>query len=97
MKREVFLSPRARRQLRAAVRWWRENRDKNPYAFDDDMAEGEQLLEENAAVGKVVKTRGMIRRILLQRVHYYLYYRVTPEERVEVISIWHASRRPPRL
>jgi plasmid stabilization system protein ParE len=83
--------------LHAAAGWWRANRDKNPYAFEEEIAESEKLLEANAAVGKVIKARaGVIRRILLERVRYYLYYRVT-EKRVEVISVWHSSRRPPRL
>ena len=33
---------------------------------------------------------------LLERVRYYVYYRVL-DEIVEVISVWHASRRPPHL
>jgi len=37
-----------------------------------------------------------IRRLTLERIRYYLYYRVMPE-RVEVVVFWHTSRRPPRL
>jgi plasmid stabilization system protein ParE len=37
-----------------------------------------------------------VRRILLRRVRYYLYYRDTAPG-VEILALWHASRRPPRL
>jgi len=34
---------------------------------------------------------------MLDRIRYYLYYRVNANGDVEVLSVWHASRRPPRL
>lgn len=34
-----------------------------------------------------------IRRVHLARVHYHLYYRVTGEPAVEVLALWHTSRR----
>jgi plasmid stabilization system protein ParE len=97
LNREVVFSLRAGRQLDAAFRWWRANRDKNPDAFDEAVADSRKLLAMNPCVGKRIWTpTGIMRRILLEKVRYYLYYRVT-EERVEVISVWHSSRRPPRL
>ena len=38
-----------------------------------------------------------IRRMLLERIRYYIYYRILPVGDIEVICVWHASRRPPRL
>jgi hypothetical protein len=37
-----------------------------------------------------------VRRLTLERIRYYMFYRVHPD-RVEVIFFWHTSRRPPRL
>ena len=33
-----------------------------------------------------------VRRVHLARVHYHLYYRVTPEPAIEVVALWHTSR-----
>jgi hypothetical protein len=35
-----------------------------------------------------------VRRILLTRGNYYLYYRETPEA-IDVLAFWHASRGAP--
>jgi len=35
--------------------------------------------------------------MLLERIRYYIYYRISARDDVEIISVWHASRRPPRL
>ncbi|HYU24979.1 MAG TPA: hypothetical protein VEO74_07245 [Thermoanaerobaculia bacterium] len=42
------------------------------------------------------RTGKYIRRLTLERIRYYMFYRVTTD-RVEVIFFWHTSRRPPRL
>ena len=49
--------------------------------------------------GTAVRTRqGNVRRVLLARVRYYVYYRVTSAGEVEVLALWHASRgRAPHL
>ena len=89
--RNVVIMPRARRQIDRAAAWWDDHRDKAPEAFDDDLANGIAVIAQNAATGTIVrKGRVTVRRILLQRIRYYLYY-------LEVISVWHASRRAPRL
>ena len=74
-----------------------QHRDKAPDAFDVDLAERWKILEYSPHLGQRVRTkRPATRRILLERVRYYVYYRVL-DEIVEVISVWHASRRPPHL
>jgi len=96
--RAVVVMPRAQQQLRAAERWWLQYRDKAPAAFDEDLEEIFDLLAINYAIGRPVRAyRPGIRRILAERVRYYVYYRLNARDEVEVISVWHASRRPPRL
>lgn len=93
--RRLIISPRASRQLDAARGWWRRNRDKAPAAFDEDIDATFALLLERPFTGTPERKRGL-RRVLLERVRYYVYYRVT-DEAVEVAIVWHASRRPPKL
>jgi len=94
----VSPTPRAERQINAGRKWWLQNRDKAPDAFDEEIERSRRLLQRDPFVGVPVITRRgkRIRRLTLERIRYYLYYRVT-RERLEVISLWHTSRRPPRL
>ena len=91
-------SPRAERQIDAAHRWWFANRDKAPEAFEEDLDRAYELLAHTPYAGVPWRMRSgkYLRRLTLERIRYYLYYRVT-SERVEVVFFWHASRRPPRL
>jgi plasmid stabilization system protein ParE len=95
--RRVITSPRAQRQLRAAERWWLSHRDKAPAAFDEDLQEGVESIVRNPTIYPFVNARRGIRRMLLERIRYYVYYRVNKRDEIELLSIWHASRRPPRL
>jgi plasmid stabilization system protein ParE len=70
------------------------NRDKAPHAFKEELERGFALISQRPDVGAVatnVKLKG-VRRIHLARVRYYLYYR-EKEGRVEVLALWHSSRR----
>jgi len=97
--RVVTFSPRARRQIRAAANWWEEHRDKAPEAFDQDLSSAVESLATTPflAATPVRSRKPGIRRMLLERIRYYLYYRVFSNDEVEIVAIWHASRRPPRL
>jgi plasmid stabilization system protein ParE len=94
----VIVRPRAQRQIDAAINWWLGNRDKAPDAFIEELAETLELIAHNAGAGVPVRTRRAgVRRILMERVRYYLYYRRLPDDIVEVVFVWHASRRAPRI
>jgi plasmid stabilization system protein ParE len=93
----VEVSRRANRQLAAAEAWWLRNRDKAPQAFGEEFARGVALICATPNTGKIVRTRSRpARRITLERIRYYIYYRVIGD-RIRIISFWHTSRRPPRL
>jgi plasmid stabilization system protein ParE len=93
----VEASPRAERQIRVAQRWWLQNRDKAPEAFEEDIDHARELLQDFPNAGKPVRIRiGWVRRLTLERIRYYLYYRVETH-RVYLLSLWHTSRRPPSL
>jgi plasmid stabilization system protein ParE len=51
------------------------------------------LLVEHPGAGMRVSTprSGEVRRFLLLRTQYFLYYRVR-EQQLEVLALWHASR-----
>ena len=88
---------RAAREIRAASKWWDENRPAAPDAFRDAIDKAFELICTQPNIGAIatnVKLPG-VRRILLSKVQYYLYYRVKSKPHVvEVVAIWHTSRYP---
>ena len=96
--RRLIVERRAEREISVASKWWRKNRHKAPSAFDDDLADA--LIELRAEPGLGIPVahtkRPNVRRLTLQRVRYYVYYRLNEEDALVVLAIWHTSRRPPR-
>lgn len=71
------------------------NRSKAPQAFAEDLERAFQLVATLPSSGQPVQhsRHQGIRRLLMGRVRYYLYYRFDAvAERVDVIALWHASR-----
>jgi len=94
----VVISARARREIFEARGWWLDHRDKAPRAFDEDLKLALELIAETPNIGELYRSRRrrIIRRVLLHRTKHHVYYRDTPIF-VEVVALWHSSRRPPAL
>jgi len=89
------VSPRAERQIRAAAKWWRAHRTAAPALLTQELESAYALIEELPFAGERVPHPMIVglRRILLGRTQYHLYYVVSEEERtLDVLSLWHASR-----
>ena len=101
MTYRLRVAPQAESQIREAAGWWLSNRPKAPQAFTQDLEKAFGLISSLPRAGQKVhhSTMAGLRRVLMGRVRYYLYYRVdAATERVEVLALWHASRRAqPRL
>ncbi len=98
MARRILITiPRAQRQIAVARDWWRENREKAPRAFDEDLERAFALILEHAEAGVVIrKTQSArTRRLYIERISYYLYYEAS-ETAIIVLRLRHASRRPRR-
>ncbi|HEU4889166.1 MAG TPA: type II toxin-antitoxin system RelE/ParE family toxin [Thermoanaerobaculia bacterium] len=95
------VAARADRHIRAAANWWAKNRASVPAMFAEDLELAFGLIEQFPQAGEEVPHRRIspLRRVLLARTQYYLYYAVYLEDRViEVLALWHTSRaRHPRL
>ena len=87
------LKARARREIERAAVWWSANRLAAPGAVRKDVEEGLNILVEQPGLGVKVQTSrsAEVRRLLLDRTKYFLYYRVRGNE-LEVLSFWHSSR-----
>ena len=98
----VSFTRRASKHVDEAARWWRENRSKAPEALSEELDQALQLIASQPDVGAIARNAKLVgvRRILLSRVSYHLYYRLreTPARSIEVVALWHASRgEGPRL
>jgi plasmid stabilization system protein ParE len=95
----VVFRRRATRDAKAIETWWRENRPAAPDLF---VAELERALTVVSLMPLIGKQAGSdllsgVRRVVLRRTRYYVYYRVRGEA-LEVLAIWHAARgREPQL
>jgi plasmid stabilization system protein ParE len=91
----IEVSDLADEQIREADRWWRENRLKAPNAIREELERVGALIAARPSVGARainVKLSG-VRRIHIERIHYYVYYRVVGSpEYLEIVAFW-GSRR----
>lgn len=91
----VVFTKRAERHLEAAVSWWKENRPAASGAVADEVRKAIDLISIHPATGvpaQSARLRG-VRRILLDRIGYYCYYRPRPLlKRIEVLALWHSKR-----
>ena len=92
----VLFTPRAGRQADDAAAWWREHRSKAPNAFAEELERALELIAAEPGVGARARNARLagVRRVLLHRVRYYLYYRIVeaPERLVQILAVWHAQR-----
>jgi plasmid stabilization system protein ParE len=87
----VVVTKRARSQIERADAWWRENREASPDALVEELSRVFDLLSATPMIGQSASLG--TRRVLLKRVHYFLYYRYRPNaKRVEIAALWHTRR-----
>ncbi len=88
-------TPRAAAEIRRASAWWRANRSAAPFALVEDLERAFELVAAQPGIGaraRNAKKEG-VRRLLLSRTDYHLYYQVNAEAgRIEILALWHAHR-----
>ncbi len=94
MSFRVIVAASAERQSWLISDWWLLNRPKAPRLFEEEFAWGLTFLETAPYAGARVTNNSVgVRRLLLRKSRYHLYYRINePARLVEVLAIWHASQ-----
>jgi plasmid stabilization system protein ParE len=84
----------AARAIAETAEWWRTNRPNTPEAFILDLENSLKLIASHPDIGARARNAKLegVRRVHLARVHYHLYYRVTREQAIDVLALWHTSR-----
>jgi len=91
----IKVTPRAATEIRRASSWWQANRPAAPAALAEDLERAFEILSMQPGVGaRAVNTgKESLRRLLLSRTSYHLYYQVNPaERRIELLALWHSRR-----
>jgi hypothetical protein len=92
----VIFTSRANRHVEQASAWWERNRTRAPFAIAEDLDEALELISTQPHIGAMAKDVDLpgVRRVFLNRVGYYLYYRVIgdPPASLQVVAFWHARR-----
>jgi len=89
----IEIADDARAQIAAAAAWWAENRPSAPGAVLQDLDRILGLLSVQPGMGtraRRAKVSG-VRRVTLNRIRYYVYYRVVGDS-LQVLAFWHTSR-----
>ena len=93
----IRISPRAARQIEQASDWWNQNRSAAPNLFSLELERGFLALSSFPRAGEGVTHSRIpdLRRILLSAVQFHLYYTIAEDEAiVEILELWHTSRKP---
>lgn len=91
----VELSQLARQQVRAASKWWRINRTKAPNAIQEELERVSALISLQPSIGALATDVDLagVRRVHIDRIHYYIYYRVVgAPEYIEILAFWSSLR-----
>lgn len=96
---KVEFSDEAKRQVREANAWWRRHRDSKA-VFIDELREARKALRDGPKYPIYAYIAGEpVRRILLEKTRYHIYYVVLEREAlVRIVALWNATReRGPSL
>ena len=98
---ELRVAPRAQAQIDEVVAWWKTNRQAAPMLVVDEFEAAAERLSTAPLSGAIYRKTVFcsVRRLLLPRSRYHIYYQVGEATRlVEIVAFWHiARRRGPRL
>lgn len=98
---KVRFSARSAEHARIIDDWWRQNRPSATSLFTDELGEALRLLQHAPAAGESFGPWAEygVRRLLLPRTRYHVYYACDRDMVVvQVLAIWSSLRgKPPSL
>ena len=87
----VQISPRAQREIDEAFEWYRERSRNAASDFLDDLEAALARIADGPEHHPVV--RGRLRRVLLTKFPYGIYYKIFPDM-ISVVGVIHGHRHP---
>lgn len=95
MKLKVFITPRAREQIRGLNAYWRANREKAPKLLRNELRNTFALVSERPGAGWHVKDTRIdnLRTYPVKKTPYLVYYvHNIDKKRIEVLAVWSGMR-----
>lgn len=92
----VYATDEADAMIATASDWWQANRPKAPTLLQQELQLAKEHLERFPEAGRLIRRRGFpgLRRLILRRTRYYLYYRYFAEDgEVWIVALWAAMRQ----
>jgi len=90
---QVEFSPEARDQAESIASWWQANRPAAPTLFRDELVAAVNKLATTPSTGAAYEPVAAIRRLLMPRSRYHVYYFIDePSAVVQIRAVWHWSR-----
>jgi plasmid stabilization system protein ParE len=100
VKCRLVVAARARLAINRVDAWWKTNRSAAPRMFEEELAAAFELMANVPAAGEAWPSAlPDVRRWLLPKTRYHVYYTTDANQAVVVVRmIWYAARgRSPRL
>ena len=91
---DVLFHPRAAEDAATIETWWRANRTSAPELFVRELETTLALVASSPTLGALASREHdfpRVRRVLMRRTGYHLYYRFA-RQTLEVLAIWHTAR-----
>lgn len=91
----VVWTENAEHHLEEAIAWWNEHRHAATELLRNELIQTLNLLSSAPHLGVLVRQRRtqQVRRVVVPRVRYHLYYRVDKTAQcIVVLAFWHTSR-----
>ena len=93
MAKPVHTTPQADLHILELDAWWRENREKSPDLFEQELAAAFRTIGAAPAAGKHYRhDSASVRRLLLRATRNHVYY-VERDDDVLVVAVWGAVKR----
>lgn len=89
----ILVMDGAHRQIAQISSWWHQSRSSVPQLFDDELDRALLRLAEYSYLGVRSPWRRLpdVRRLLVRRVGYVVFYRPRPRaRRIDILAVWHA-------
>ncbi len=98
MKYQVKIAEQALQEYEIGVAWWHVHRERTPSLLETEFLEAVGILSVQPEIGVLSSDNADVRRVLLRKSRYSIYYRVNRlEQQVEILSFWHNSREQPPI
>jgi plasmid stabilization system protein ParE len=89
----LVITSHAKAQVREAAAWWRRERPAARTTLTDELHAAFELLLQHPLAGRRIDDPAFraVRRLALNRTHYYLFYELREEE-IVIVGFRHQSR-----